>query len=105
MGIPGPVFVESSQLHGALLGVPLVGIPATIDAVVKSDPYNPYAAAIQSTPAIKHIPVQAKKRLLLLDEDVRVSNTMTNVLCQFLFLRLKKDKHLQLTTDKSLRTS
>lgn len=87
--IPGPVYVESAQLQSAFLSVPVVGFSTAIDGVVKSDPYHPYAAKIQSVQAVQSIPVvqqipvqqvpvqqfplQTQKRLLLLDEDVRTN--------------------------------
>jgi hypothetical protein len=82
VSIPGPVYVEASQLQHAVLGVsPVavapVAVPATIDAVVhenviKPNPFNPYAPTVESVPVVRQIPVQAQKRFLLLDEDVRV---------------------------------
>jgi hypothetical protein len=73
VSIPGPVYVEASQLQHAVLGVSPVAVPAVVhENVIKPNPFNPYAPTVESVPVVRQIPVQAQKRFLLLDEDVRV---------------------------------
>jgi hypothetical protein len=65
--IQGPVYVQASQIQGALLSAPIVEIPTTIDAVVRP---QSYVTQVQS------VPIQVQKRLLLLDEEVSSDNIM-----------------------------